>query len=187
MSDGGERSRREASDRDWLCRGSSGALVQRTSQIVGAQAGALGGLGRRRGREAMGSSRGRGDRRGDVMEFDDVHCGTRLIGNVECEVILSILLSRGNRSSASRHSAGAQVRRSVAAPVAMNQVLPMLLGIARKRRRHGRVSQVYRVVSAGWEIPGGWSGRMGSKMDSQRAIGNFGGERVVESPVRNKC
>ncbi len=67
------------------------------------------------------------------MEFDDVHRGAGLVGDVECEVILSILQSRGYRSSASRHSAGAQVRRTVAAPVVCNQVLPMFLGIAQKR------------------------------------------------------
>jgi hypothetical protein len=54
-------------------------------------------------------------------------------------LILSRRHSRDNRSSASRHSAEAQVRRAVVAAVASNQVLPTYLSIARKRRGHGRV------------------------------------------------
>ena len=51
----------------------------------------------------------------------------QVLGDVDCKVILSRWQSRVNRSSAARHSAEAQVRRTVAAPVACNQVLPTFL------------------------------------------------------------
>ncbi len=60
--------------------------------------------------------------------------------DVTVEVILSMSLDRGrgNRLSISRHSARAQVRKVVNAPVVSNQVLPMLY-FAQKERRHDSI------------------------------------------------
>ncbi len=78
-----------------------------------------------------------------------------MVGDVDCKVLLSGGQSRDHRSSDSRRSAEAQVRRTVAAPVACNQVLPKFLNVARKRRRHGRFAQDDRAVLTGRNVPGG--------------------------------
>jgi hypothetical protein len=65
--------------------------------------------------------------RGYFVELADVYQGSRLVGDVDSKVIVSRGYSRRNRSSDPRHNAKAQVRRTVAAPVACNQVLPTFL------------------------------------------------------------
>jgi hypothetical protein len=97
--------------------------------------------------------------RGYVVELADIDQGSRLVGDVDNKVIVSRGYSRRNRSSDPRHSAEAQVRRTVAAPVACNQVLPTFLDVAQKRRRHGTVARDGRAVLTGRNVPGGWNER----------------------------
>jgi hypothetical protein len=129
---------------------SCGAMVQGAPQVVGSQVGSQGRL--RRWSRWNDRSRGQSGR-GQCVQLADVDQSTRLIGDVDCKVMLSRRHSRGNRSSASRHSAGAQVRRAVVAPAACNQVLPTFRSVARQKRGHSRVTQDGRAVSAGRNVP----------------------------------
>jgi hypothetical protein len=125
-------------------------MVQGAPQVVGSQVGSQG----RMRRWSRWNDRSRGQfGRGQCVQLADVYQSTRLVGDVDCKVILSRRQSRGNRSSASRHSAGAQVRRAVVAPVACNQVLPTFLSVARQERGHSRVAQDGRAISAGRNVP----------------------------------
>ncbi len=67
-----------------------------------------------------------------------------MIRNRDVEMVLSMSLNRGrgNRLSISRHSARAQVRRVVNAPVVSNQVLPMLYFAQRERGHDSIVAEL---------------------------------------------